>query len=316
MPEPLAARLRRRARLLACIRAFFAERQVLEVDTPLLTRGPATDPHLASLQLQSAATGRREWLITSPESGLKQLLAAGSGDVYQLGHVFRSDEAGRWHAPEFCMLEWYRCGWDTDALMTEIEALIAAAAGAPFRARRISYGALFQRHAGLDIFSASRAELRSFAIAQGLYSDSDAADGAADIDFWRDLILSTHIQPRLTDEPGVFVTGFPASQASLTRVDPDDPRLAQRFELYWRGVELANGGQEATRAAAVRARMASDNNRRAALGLTRLPEDEALLDALESGLPACAGVALGVDRLLALLAGWRGIAPGLPLGRG
>jgi lysyl-tRNA synthetase class 2 len=289
---------------------------VLEVDTPLLTRGPATDPHLASLQLQSAATGRREWLITSPESGLKQLLAAGSGDVYQLGHVFRSDEAGRWHAPEFCMLEWYRCGWDTDALMTEIEALIAAAAGAPFRARRISYGALFQRHAGLDIFSASRAELRSFAIAQGLYSDSDAADGAADIDFWRDLILSTHIQPRLTDEPGVFVTGFPASQASLTRVDPDDPRLAQRFELYWRGVELANGGQEATRAAAVRARMASDNNRRAALGLTRLPEDEALLDALESGLPACAGVALGVDRLLALLAGWRGIAPGLPLGRG
>lgn len=305
--RPLAQHttLERRARLLADIRAFMAAGGVLEVATPLLAEAAPVERGLDCFRLPGAG-----YLVPSPEHGLKRLLAAHAGAVYQLGPVFRAGEAGRWHNPEFWMLEWYRPQASMADAVTDTQALLAAVAGVPAAAAR-SYRDVFYGATGVDPMAASAAQLAAYARAQGIAPDaSDEGDRA----FWLDLIMSLVVQPTLGMDAPLCVTGFPADDAVLVQTDTHDARIAQRFECFWRGVELANGAQELTDAQAARTRMQREQQTRAARGQPVPALDERLLAAMESGLPSCAGVALGVDRLLALMLGFDGIAKTLTFG--
>ena len=315
-PSASRERLRLRAELLAAVRAFFAERGVLEVETPVLAASTVPDLHLASLETHwhgpgAPPEGDRLYLQTSPEVHMKRLLAAGSGPIFQLARAFRDGEAGRRHNPEFTMLEWYRPGFDHHALMDEVEALLAAVPGpgilrAP--AERLTYGELFARHAGVDPHRASLAELDAAVAAAGIAApalDPDDRDGRLH------LLISHLVEPRLPAGRITFVHDFPASQAALARVRPGgggEPPLAERFEVYVGPVELANGFHELTDAAEQRRRSGRDRAERRRLGLPVPPLDERFLEALAAGLPACAGVALGFDRLVMLAAGAGDIA--------
>lgn len=289
-----------RARLYATIRAFFAERGVLEVETPLLSRAGNTDPNIASFRTAftgPAAAGPAErWLRTSPEYPLKRLLAAGIGDCYELGRVFRDGESGRRHNPEFTLLEWYRVGWDHRRLMQETAALVQAAlslVGDAPSVETLDYRTLFRRHAGVDPFFDSESTLRA-ALAGAAAVDADGLDR----DNWLHLLLTHRIEPRLPRDRLTVVHDFPASQAALARIRPGDPPVAERFELYVGAVELANGYHELADAAEQRRRFEADCARRRLRGEPEPAIDDALLAALDHGLPDCAGVALGVDRLL------------------
>lgn len=298
--------LQARSRLFADIRAFFAGRGVMEVDTPLLSAAGATDP-----QLRSLAVSEGGYLVTSPEFAMKRLLAAGGGPIYQLGHVFRAGERGRWHNPEFCMLEWYRPGWPVARLIGELGELLESL-GAPAPGRTV-YGEVFREALDLDPHDAPVAALRARAEALSLApADAPADDGENRRGFWLDLLMGTHVGPRLGRDAPVVVTDFPACQAGLTRVRAGESPVAERFELYWRGVELANGGDELTDADELRRRAAADLDTRAEEGDSAPPVDGRLLAALEHGLPACSGVAVGVDRLLALLLGFDRLEAALP----
>ncbi len=305
-PSASPEALRLRARLLAAVRAFFAERGVLEVETPVLGAATVTDPHLRSL---ATASGR--YLQTSPEYHMKRLLAAGSGPIYQLGRAFRDGEAGRRHNPEFTLLEWYRPGFDHHRLMDEVEELLAATLGtrlAPGPAERLPYAEAFRRHAGVDPFADPPGRLAEVARVAGGRRAPDLGD---DRDAWLDLLMATAVGPALGRECPAFVHDFPASQAALARVrqpgpgagSSGGPAVAERFELFVGGVEVANGFHELTDPAEQRRRFERDLARRRDRGLPEPQVDERLLAALEAGLPDCAGVALGFDRLVMLAAG-------------
>lgn len=298
-----------RAALVARLHAFFAGRGVLGVETPLLAAAGSTELHLASLVVRADAIPRPLYLQTSPEYHMKRLLAAGSGAIYQLGRAFRDGERGRRHNLELTLLEWYRPGWDHHALMDEMDELLAALLGpledatrAPGPARRVTYDDLFRRHAGVDPHRASAADLDHALAAHGVAAP---AFDPADRDGRLDLLLTHVVEPRL-GAGAVFVHDYPASQASLARLRPADgdaPAVAERFEVYLDGVELANGFHELTDAAEQRRRFVADLAARRAAGLPAVPVDERLLAALEHGLPSCAGVALGFDRLVMHAAG-------------
>jgi lysyl-tRNA synthetase class 2 len=299
--------LRQRARILQQIRAFFAARGVWEVETPTLSvaalSSPAIDSFVTRYTGPGHAAGVNLYLHTSPEFPMKRLLAAGSGPIYQLGKVFRQGEAGRRHNPEFTLLEWYRPGLDHHALMDEVEALVAPILGLAGRAQRLSYGEAFLRFAAVDPFDAPIAELRATARRLGI----EGFDAGEERDGWLDLLLSHSIEPHLGREGLCFLTDYPASQAALARLRPDNPAVAERFELYYRGVELANGFHELGGGTEQRRRFESELAQRAAQGRESPPLDERLLAALEAGLPDCAGVALGVDRLVMLALGARSL---------
>jgi lysyl-tRNA synthetase class 2 len=307
------ATLRLRAELLARVRAFFAARGVLEVETPILSAAAITDPHLASFGTVYSGPGPRHgqtlYLHTSPEFPMKRLLAAGSGCIYQIARVFRDGEAGRRHNPEFTLLEWYRVGFDHHRLMDEVAELVTEllADRLPLaEPERLSYRDLFQRHLDLDPHRADVTELAARAEARGVpIPPGMPADEA---DPWLDLLLTHDIEPRL--EPGrlTFVYDYPASRAALARLRPGDPPVGERFELYLNGIELANGFHELGDAAGQRRRFEAENAARRALGLPLMPVDEHLLTALAAGLPDCAGVALGFDRLVMLALGKESLA--------
>lgn len=306
-PAASLENLKLRARVLAKIRAFFSVRDVLEVETPLLSSAGSTDPYLDSFtshyQGPLFPTGQTVYLQTSPEFAMKRLLAAGSGSIYQICKAFRNGEVGAQHNPEFTMLEWYRPGFDHHLLMDEVEALIAVILKvAP--ARRITYRDLFLEYVGLDPFELSAADARVCLQARHI-NPPDLAEAV--IDDWLSLIMTHVIEPALGAGP-VFVYDFPASQAMLARVVQSKPPVAQRFELYIHGMELANGFYELADAAEQRRRFEADLQQRQQLGLVEVSMNRALIAALESGLPDCAGVALGVDRLLMLMAGAENIA--------
>ena len=297
-PTATLAALRRRAEMLACVRGFFAARDVLEVETPVLSAAAVSDPQIESLATRVAGFSQPFYLSTSPEYPMKRLLAAGSGDIYQVCKVFRNEEHGRWHNPEFTMIEWYRLGCDDAALMTEVEALVAALL-APHRplaaAERLTYAAALRRHAGVDAHADDAVTLARAAAAHGIVCDAEL-----DRDATLDLLMGLVVGPRLGIGRPCFVCDYPASQASLARLKPGVPRVAARFELYIDGIELANGFHELVEPAEQRARFAGDLATRRARGLTTPPLDEHLLAALASGLEDCAGVALGFDRLVAV----------------
>lgn len=290
----------------AAVRAFFDATGAFEVETPALSTAAPTEPHIQPLVTRVAALGDRAlYLQSSPELPMKRLLAAGVGDCWQLARVFREGERGRVHHPEFDLLEWYRIGHDHHDLMADVEALLATALepaglGVP-AADRLTYAEALRRHAGVDPLAACTGELRAAARAAGL--DDAAGLDPGDRDGWLDRLLTAAVLPRLPDDRPTFIHAWPVSQAALARTDARDPRVAARFELYWGGLELANGCHELADAGEQRARFEADNRRRAAAGRAPMPVDERLLAALEAGLPDCAGVALGFDRLVMLGAG-------------
>jgi len=300
--------LQLRARLLARGRSFFAARGVLEVDTPVVVNAAVTDVHLHSARVSfagpegEAASQVDFFLHTSPEYAMKRLLAAGSGDIYQICHVVRALERGRLHNAEFTLIEWYREGFTLEALMDEVEALVRellGAAAAPMTAERISYQDAFLRELAVDPFTVALPQLLALARQHGYQS---AAETAAR-DELLELLMSVVVGPKLGLSGLSFVHRYPATQAALARLDPQDPRAALRFELYGGGVELANGFDELASEAEQRARFEQDVRERARRGLPELAPDERLLAALAAGLPPCAGVALGLDRTLMLAAG-------------
>jgi len=292
--------LRRRAQALATTRDFFRKRRVLEVETPALVNSPVSDVNIRSVQAQIPGADRPLFLHTSPEYAMKRLLAAGSGDIYQVCRVFRGAERGRQHNPEFTMVEWYRIGFTLEHLMQEVAELVNELLGAGLPVEYLSYRDAVQRHADFDPLEARDEVLRESARALGL--DARVA-GSAGRDELLDLVMGARVGPAFGTTSLTFVHRYPASQAALARLDPQDPRLALRFELYHRGMELANGYHELGNVAEQRARFDVDLQSRRARGLPAATLDRYLLAALDAGLPDCAGVALGFDRVLMLALG-------------
>jgi lysyl-tRNA synthetase class 2 len=295
--------------MLRTARAFFEQRGVLEVETPVLSGAAVSDPQIESMATHIAGLAGRRYLCPSPEYAMKRLLAAGSGDIYQICKVFRDAERGRWHNPEFTLLEWYRVGLDDAALMDEVEALLGRLL-APARqlrpAERLSYAAAIHRHAGVDAFHSSDDDLLEAARRHDIHCDAEL-----DRDAKLDLLMALVVGPRLGREHPCFVCDYPASQAALARLKPGTPRVAARFELYLDGLELANGFHELGESQEQRARFTHDLALRAARGQPQPPVDENLLAALEHGLPDCAGVALGFDRVVAIALGAERLADAL-----
>jgi len=294
--------LQRRAAMLAELRAFFAERGVLEVETPLLSTETTLDVHLEPMSSQVAAPGiegRRMYLQTSPELAMKRLLAAGSGSIYQVCKAFRGGERGRWHNPEFTILEWYRVGWDVHRLMREVAALIETLLAGSRRLEPAvyeSYGHLMRRHAGIDPHEASSQALRR-AVADG---SSPVDTSGLDRDDLLSRLFGERVETRFAPDRVTVVFDYPASQAAMARLNASDPRTAERFEAYVGNIELANGYGELSDPAEQRLRLEGDLANRRRTGRPLPPTPSRFLAALGSGLPYCAGVALGLDRLLGL----------------
>jgi lysyl-tRNA synthetase class 2 len=298
--------LQLRATLLARVRAFFSKHAVLEVDTPALSRAASTDPALLSFQTRyhgpGAAAGATLYLHTSPEFPMKRLLAAGSGSIYQVCKVFRDGECGGRHNPEFTLLEWYRTGFDHLDLMDEVERLLVEvlAGIAPVETvHHWTYRELLRELAGVDPFATTVAELRVLLASAHGITPVGMPD---DLDTWLDLVM-THVIEPLLGAGLVFVRDYPASQAALARLRPGNPPVAARFEVYLNGVELANGFHELADAVEQQQRFELEAARCRDSGVPAVPMDRKLLDALAAGLPDCAGVALGVDRLLLVASG-------------
>lgn len=291
-PSASLQNLKARAELLATVRAFFAEREVLEVDTPSLSHYGVTDRYMRSMvaKVSSIESG---FLQTSPEYAMKRLLAAGSGSIYQICKAFRQDEVGAKHNPEFTMLEWYRLGFDHFRLMDEVFELVTEVMG-PKERKTFSYQQAFIEFLGIDPLSISDKQLEQFARTNlGLLPDELERDD------YLSLLFEDKIEPQLGLNRSVcFIFDYPASQAALARISETDPRVAHRFELYIEGIELANGFYELADSSQQLARFQADNSWRKNNGLAEIAIDQHFIAALEHGLPECSGVALGLDRLL------------------
>jgi lysyl-tRNA synthetase class 2 len=312
-PTATLAVLKQRAAIIEQIRRFFAAREVWEVDTPLLASHSVTDPYMAVLTADNPqGSGQAYYLQTSPEYAMKRLLAAGSGAIYQLCKAFRKAERGSRHNPEFTMLEWYRPGFDHHQLMDEVEALVAPLLAAPATTapttaqlfERCSYRQLFQQHFELDPHRADCQQLQR--LAKQRLDVQMHSDNKHD---WLNLLLAEIIEPSLGRDRPVFIYDYPAGQAALAKLaaDTEGEQVAQRFELYSNGLELANGYYELSDADELQQRFAADNLARQQAGLNSIAEDSYLIAAMQAGLPDCAGVALGLDRLLMLLTDSRSI---------
>ncbi len=290
--------IRLRAGVLRTVRGYFDAQGVLEVETPILSAGTVTDPSIESLVARECG-GRARYLQTSPEFAMKRLLAAGSGSIYQITRAFRGGERGRHHNPEFSMLEWYRVGFDHRRLIGDVDALLDEVLG-PQPSRRMTFREAFSRHLGLDPFAATIEALLEACRPHGFASDAATATR----DECLDCLLACAVQPALG--PGrVYLLDFPASQAALAQVRTTTPPVAERFELYVDGIEVANGYHELRDAAELRRRMLRGIETRRKAGQPVPDVDERLLAAHEAGLPACAGVAVGLDRLVMLAGGYR-----------
>jgi len=292
----LLDKLKARAEILAEIRRYFAEQHVLEVSTPVLSFAGNTDPAIESFKTSSSKT---QYLHTSPEFFMKRLLVEGSGSIYQICNVFRQGESGRYHNPEFSMLEWYRLDFDYQQLMDDVVALIHAVSDKTPEVLKLSYQQAF-KSLGIDPHTASEQQLTKLAEEQGI---SLQGMGGMNRDDWLNLLMSHVIEAGFDKEKLTFIYDYPASQASLAKVRKDKYPVAERFELYWGGVELANGFTELQDADEQRWRFNHDNQRRLKVGHEPVPVDEKFLQALAKGLPACSGVALGLDRLLMVISG-------------
>ena len=291
------------ARLLARVRTYFAGSGATEVITPVLSRSAGTDPALEPMRSLYTGPGHPRglplYLQTSPEFPMKRLLAAGSGDIYQVCQVFRDGESGPLHNPEFSLLEWYRLGFDQHELMQEVAQLVGLCLETELAVEKVSYQQLFEHFLHWDPLLVSLEQIKASAV--------DKVPGAADMDLeqrddWLDLLLTHLIEQHLGQGRLTFVYDYPASQASLARLNSQNPRVASRFELYYQGIELANGFHELANSREQRHRFQEENRQREQNGQQQIPLDEQLLAVLDD-LPDCSGVALGLDRLLMLKQG-------------
>jgi lysyl-tRNA synthetase class 2 len=305
--------LHKRAVILQKIRSFFAARDVLEVETPSLSAHTVTDPYLEAMHTLHTQPGMVNanclYLQTSPEYAMKRLLAAGSGDIFQLCKAFRNDEVGRMHNPEFTVLEWYRVGYCMQQLIDEVAMLLLLIL--PFeQVDQVSYCNLFVKYLKINPLEIELSALITLCTAFGLRDYVSSLQGNLVLNqsvhtktLLKDSILqvlfSAHIEPNIGKERPIVVSYFPASQASLATLC-DDGKTANRFEVFYKGIELANGFDELTDAQSQLTRFEQDNQKRIALGLSTVPIDTHFIASLKSGLPQCAGVALGVDRLIML----------------
>ncbi|MBF6647626.1 EF-P lysine aminoacylase GenX [Methylobacter sp. BlB1] len=296
--------LRLRAQVLADIRKFFAERSVLEVETPLLSQGIGTDPQLAFFTTEYSLVPQKQTLFlqTSPEFAMKRLLAAGSGSIYQIAKAFRNGESGRFHNPEFTMLEWYHVGFKLAELMDECADLIARLFDHRkplMETERFTYQAIFQRYTGLDPLEFSYPQYCAYALDNQLPEAVSICGN--DHAIWLDFIFSHKVQPYLGRNALCMVYGFPVCQSSLARISEHDPLITDRVELFIDGVELGNGYFELTDAKEQSERFDKELDIRRQRNLPASVKDERLIAALQAGLPECSGMAIGLDRLLMLL---------------
>ncbi|OUS29897.1 elongation factor P lysine(34) lysyltransferase [Thalassotalea sp. 42_200_T64] len=302
--------LKKRADVLATIRAFFAERNVLEVDTQALSHATVTDLHLVSFETQFLRAGANEnsattlYLQTSPEFAMKRLLASGSGCIYQICKAFRNEESGRFHNPEFTILEWYRVGFDHFALMREVSQLVERILKCQ-PAEHFTYQQVFINHVGVDPLQCTMADLQQAVLAHQLHADWVVQEH--NLDTLLQYLFSELVEPKIGQRVPCVVYNFPASQAALAKISSDDNRVAERFELYFKGIELANGFHELTDSVEQKQRFEADNRLRQSYNLQTKPIDKNLLQALTHGFPDCAGVALGIDRLVMLTVDARAI---------
>lgn len=297
-PTASVETLKARAGIVERIRSFFSERGLVEVSTPVITPCGVTDPNIESIAL----SGQAAWLRTSPEFWHKRLLAAGCGDLFELGPAFRFGERGRLHQTEFTLLEWYRCGWEWSELAAEAVELILECVADGQRRVPIHYRSwtdCFESAVNLNPLSAGT---------EALEAAADNAPPDCTRDMLLDFLFATRIHPLFDADSVTVVFDYPASQAALARLKPDDPCLAERFEIFLGPMELANGYRELTCSVEQRARFEADNLTRLALDRPAMPIDDALLGALAAGLPECAGIALGVDRLVMAALGYGHIA--------
>ena len=299
-PTASVEQLKQRASLIREVRQFFDDRGVLEVDTPAMSHATVTDIHLHTFQTDfigpGYADGKKLYLMTSPEFHMKRLLAAGSGCIYQICKSFRNEENGRYHNPEFTMLEWYRVGFDHHQLMNEMDDLLQRLLKVGV-AERMTYQQAF-----LKILNVCPLEgtMEEFKVAASKLELSDIAQLEQDRDTLLQLLFGVGVEPEIGQQVPVFVYDFPASQAALAKINRQDSRVADRFEVYFKGIELANGFHELDNATEQLKRFESDNTKREQMGLATQPIDSHFIKALEAGLPECAGVALGIDRLIML----------------
>jgi lysyl-tRNA synthetase class 2 len=285
--------------MLRQLRSFFDERGFVEVQTPTLCSETVIDRHLdpISVTLSLPGNGEQEWFLqTSPEQSMKRLLAMGMGSIYQIGPVFRAGELGQWHNPEFTMAEWYEVGAGHEqGLQLLSDLLTVMLRTSP--AKRVTFSNAFEEATGLQLFDSGIDKLAKWSVRQGLVESVDWSD---DWDDWVNLIFSERVQPRMGSDSPVLITHFPATQAALAVVSAEDPRTAERYELFYRGVELANGYHELLDATVLRERDAIANAQRLRDGKRSLPPCDKLLRAMEQGMPNSCGCALGFDRLVML----------------
>ena len=300
-PSASIQNLLARAKIIADIRRFFTDRGLLEVETPVLSEFGVTDIHLATFSTEFtspfAQQSKTLWLMTSPEYHMKRLLAAGSGAIFQLCKVFRNEESGKKHNPEFTMLEWYRPHFDMHRLINEVDDLLQQILDCE-PAETASYQFVFQEYVGLDPLSASISEL----IEKAQEYHLEGAENE-DRDTLLQFLFSEVVEPNIGQNRPIAVYHFPATQAALAQISSEDHRVAERFEFYYKGIELANGFNELTDAREQEHRFKQDNHLREQLGLPQCEIDQRFLGALQAGLPNTAGVALGVDRLIMIALG-------------
>lgn len=288
------------------------------MDTPVLSRDIALDAHIDPFSLSDANTGEIYYLQTSPEFGMKRLLCGGFGAIYQLAHVFRQGERGTYHNPEFTMVEWYRTHEDHFSQMQVVEDLVhavaqstASTASFPRPFSRTTYQEAFLRHLGIDPFQSDLQELKGTAKRVGIEPSTSQRE-SCERDDWLNLLLAISIEPQLGIDRPEFLYDYPASQSALARTRSKPHEVAERFELYCRGIELCNGYHELLDASELRRRNDLQEEKRSLSGSSRLPKQSRLLDAMDHGLPPCSGVALGFDRLVMLLGGYSKIDEVIP----
>lgn len=296
--------LKHRARLLKCARDFFAKNNYLEVETPVLSVATVTDPHIESFTSQHQGTTC--YLHTSPEFPMKRLLVAHGQAIYQICKVFRQGESGRNHNPEFTLLEWYQPGFSYRQLMQQLDALVRCLLEDALKLNDTvcyTYAEVFQMFAGFDPHTASLENIATVVQQHQINIPESLTTKSSERDSWLDLVMTHIIQAQLPQQCPVFIYDYPASQAALARLHHEPHVVAERFELYINSIELANGYQELRDASELRQRFEQDNSQRQVRQQTQIPLDENLLAAMEAGLPDCAGVALGFDRLMMLATG-------------
>lgn len=299
-PTASIAALKKRAEIIGAIRQFFNDRGVLEVETPLLSHATVTDPYVRGIPAKFLANGAENpkdvFLQTSPEYAMKRLLAAGSGPIYQICKAFRQGDLGRFHNPEFTMLEWYRPGFDHHDLMDEMDELFQQVFHTP-AAQRMTYADAFQASFGIDPHTADMATLQACAASHQIYLNTPVSHR----NDWLDILMSHVVEPAMDPTRPVFLYDFPATHAALAKIRYDEnPPVASRFEVYFKGIELANGFHELQNPEEQRKRFENDLAYRLANHISSVPIDELFLAGLKAGLPDCAGVALGIDRVIML----------------